>query len=396
MEDRHKDRLRSEILSSAKRVIIKVGSGVLTAQNDLNTEIIEDLAEDICELKRGGREFIIVSSGAIAAGLKKLGLKKRPQSISQLQALAAIGQGTLIMSYEEAFERFKQKVSQILITRDDFNSRLRYLNARNTIFTLLTWGVIPIINENDTVAVDEIRFGDNDTLSAMIANMVKAQLLINLTDIDGLFDRDPRRDPDARLIEYVDDINRNILQYASNIPGFLGSGGMHAKIKAIGRVMISGIHAIIANGKKRNILKRLFRGEPEGTLFLGSQQKGFSGRKHWIAFGRIPKGKIFVDSGAERAILKGFKSLLPSGVQGVKGKFYRGDTAFILNNVEKVIGVGIVNYDSKEIEKIKGLRSDEIDRVLGYKSEDEIIHRDNMVIFNEKDRGASGICQLIG
>ncbi|MBW2046025.1 MAG: glutamate 5-kinase [Deltaproteobacteria bacterium] len=215
---------RKQLLKGIKRAVIKVGSGVLAGRDGLNRKVINDLTEDICGLRKKGIEIVLVSSGAIASGLKKLGLSKRPESISHKQAVAAIGQSSLMLAYERAFARHNQKVAQILITRDDFNHRGRYLNARNTIFTLLSWKIVPIINENDTVVVDEIKFGDNDNLSAMVTNLMEAQVLINLTDLDGLYDKDPRIHKDARLIKVVEKVNREILRYASSIPGFLGTG----------------------------------------------------------------------------------------------------------------------------------------------------------------------------
>ncbi|NNG08504.1 MAG: glutamate 5-kinase, partial [Desulfobacteraceae bacterium] len=223
---------RLDLLRPVKRVVVKVGSGVLTTSHGLNKRVINDLTDDVCALKKKGVEVILVSSGAIASGLKKIGMAKRPESISHQQAVAAIGQSTLMMVYEKAFGRHGQRVAQVLITRDDLHHRRRYLNARNTLFTLLSWKIVPIINENDTVVVDEIKFGDNDNLSAMVTNLTESQLLINLTDIDGFFNKDPRIHKDARPISVVEKVNKEIMRYASSIPGFLGTGGMAAKIRA--------------------------------------------------------------------------------------------------------------------------------------------------------------------
>src|SRR4030043_79735 len=223
---------RKDLLNSVKRAVVKVGSTVLTGKNGLNRKVIKSLVDGICGLREKGIEIILVSSGAIASGIKKIGLQKRPESISEQQATAAVGQSSLMMAYEKAFSRHGQMVAQILITSDDLNNRRRYLNARNTIFTLLSWGVIPIINENDTVVTDEIKFGENDNLSAMVTNMTESQMLITLTDIDGLFDKDPRSHKDARLIRVVDKIDKEAIRYAGSIPGFLGTGGIARKIKA--------------------------------------------------------------------------------------------------------------------------------------------------------------------
>jgi len=371
---------------------VKVGSGVLTGKNGLNTRIINNLTADICELKQEGKEIILVSSGAIASGLKKIGAGERPKSISKQQAIAAIGQSRLMMAYERAFARHGQKVAQILITRDDLNHRERYLNARNTIFTLLSWNVVPIINENDTVVVDEIKFGDNDNLSAMVTSLTEALLLISLTDIDGLFDKDPRTHKDARIIKVVERVTREVLRYGNSIPGFLGRGGMASKIKAAQKVTLGGVPMIIANGSKKHILKRIFQGEEEGTLFL-PRDISICSRKQWIAFTRSLRGAIVIDEGAARAILKGGKSLLPSGIREVRGRFGVGDSVLLLDKGENKLAIGMVNYQSGDIKKIMGCRTSEIESRLGFKQEDEVIHRDNLVVIEDLE-GGEELCQL--
>jgi glutamate 5-kinase len=383
---------RSELLKPVKRVVVKAGSGILTTKAGLNRRVINGLTVDICALRNKGIEVILVSSGAIASGLKKVGLTRRPESISQQQAVAAIGQSSLMMAYEKAFGRHGQKVAQILITRDDLNHRGRYLNARNTVFTLLTWKIVPIINENDTVVVDEIKFGDNDNLSAMVTNMTESQLLVNLTDIDGLFHKDPRTNRDARLIRVVERVDREVMRYASSIPGFLGTGGMASKIRAAQKVALGGTPTIIANGLKPGILKKIFNGQEVGTLFM-PQEAALCGRKHWIVFTKSPKGEIIIDRGAERAILKGGKSLLPSGIEEVRGRFSLGDSVVLLNEHNQELAVGMVNYHSGDIKKIMGLKSTEIESRLGYKHDDEVIHRDNLVITSDLD-GGDDACQL--
>ena len=389
---RQKKISRPELLSPVKRVVVKVGSGVLTTSDGLNKRVINDLTHDVCGLKKNGIEVILVSSGAIASGLTKMGLARRPESISHQQAVAAIGQSTLMRVYEKAFGRHGQKVAQILITRDDLHHRRRYLNARNTLFTLLSWKIVPIINENDTVVVDEIKFGDNDNLSAMVTNLTDSQLLINLTDIDGLFDKDPRSHKDARPISVVEKVNKEVMMYASSIPGFLGTGGMAAKIRAAQKVALTGAPTIIANGLKRGILKSIFKGKDEGTLFL-PRDVALCSRKHWIAFTRSPKGEILVDRGAEAAVLKRGKSLLPSGIKEVRGKFSLGDSVVLLNEDEKELAVGMVNYDASDIEKIMGLKSKEIESRLGFKHDDEVIHRDNLVLRSDMEEEVD-VCQL--
>lgn len=391
-EGREKRISRLDLLRPVKRVVVKVGSGVLTTSDGLNKSVINHLTNDVCALNKKGIEIILVSSGAIASGLRKIGLLERPESISHQQAVAAIGQSTLMMVYEKAFGRHGQRVAQILITRDDLQHRRRYLNARNTLFTLLSWKIVPIINENDTVVVDEIKFGDNDNLSAMVTNLTDSQLLINLTDIDGLFDKDPRSHKDARPIGVVEKVNKELMRYASSIPGFLGTGGMAAKIRAAQKVALAGAPTIIANGLKRGILKSIFKGKEEGTLFM-PKDVALCSRKHWIAFTRSPKGEILVDRGAEAALLRRGKSLLPSGIKEVRGRFNLGDSVVLLNEDEKELAVGMVNYDSSDIEKIMGLKSKEIESQLGFKHDDEVIHRDNLVLTGDMEEGMD-VCQF--
>ncbi|MDY7036155.1 MAG: glutamate 5-kinase [Thermodesulfobacteriota bacterium] len=382
---------RQELLKPIKRVAVKVGSGVLTAKDGLNERVINNLTDDIIGLRKKGTEVIIISSGAIAAGLKKTGLTKRPESISHQQALAAVGQSSLMMAYEKAFGRHHQKVAQILITRDDLNNRRRYLNARNTIFTLLSWKIIPIINENDTVVVDEIKFGDNDNLSAMVTILTESHFLVNLTDIEGLFDKDPRNNKDARLIGSVEKVNKEIMKYANSIPGFLGTGGMASKMKAARKVALSGVPTVVANGLKKGVLKKIFAGEDVGTLFL-PQDVTICSRKHWIAFTRAHRGEIVIDRGAEEALIRHGKSLLPSGISEVLGRFGLGDSVVLRNIDNEELAVGMVNYNSVDIKKIKGLKSTEIESKLGFKHDDEVIHRDNLVITRNLEDGED-LCQ---
>jgi len=373
---------RKEMLKPVKRAVIKVGSGVLTTKTGLNKDIIDGLTTDICELRKKGIEIILISSGAIASGLKKIGFSKRPQSVSQQQAMAAIGQSSLIMAYETAFGRHGYMVAQILLTRDDLTHRRRYLNARNTLFTLLSWDILPIINENDTVVVDEIKFGDNDNLSAMVTNLTESHLLVNLTDIDGLFDKDPRTNKDASIIRVIEKVDRKVTKFAGAIPGFLGTGGMASKIKAAHKVSLGGVPAIIANGLKPNIIMRIFSGKEEGTLFL-PREVSLSCRKHWIAFTKSPKGEIVIDRGAENAILKNGKSLLPSGIKEVRGRFSLGNSVMLINEKGKEIAVGMVNYHSGDIRKIMGAKTSEIESRLGFKHDDEVIHRDNLILSSQ-------------
>ena len=382
---------RKNLIKPVRRIVIKAGSGILTGKNGLNRNTINNLTNDICELRTRGLEVILVSSGAIAAGIRKVGHSKRPEAISEKQAMAAIGQGILMNEYEKSFDRNGYTVAQILITRDDLNNRRRYLNARNTIFTLLSWGITPIINENDTVVIEEIKFGDNDNLSAMVANMTDSNLLINLTDIDGLYDDDPRKNKKSRLIPVIGKIDDSIYGFASSTPGALGTGGMASKITAAKKATLKGIPVIIANGRKKRIIGKIIDGEEIGTLFI-PQSQTMCGRKHWIAFSRAIRGKILIDEGAVKALTKNGKSLLPSGIIEVKGKFNRGDSVQLIDQQENEIAIGMVDYNSVDVDKIKGLNSSKIGTSLGYKHNDEVIHRDNLVITYNIENG-DGTCQ---
>ncbi|MCD6254722.1 MAG: glutamate 5-kinase [Deltaproteobacteria bacterium] len=369
---------RKAICDRAKRIVIKVGSSVITAEGGVNLNVIDGLSDEISFLKAGGREVVLISSGAIASGIKKMGIKRRLASLSEQQAAAAIGQGGLIQAYEEGFAKYGQHVAQILITRDDLANRYRYLNARNTLFTLLRWGVIPIINENDTVAVEEIQFGDNDKIAALITGIVEADLLILLTDIDGLYDKDPRIHPDAHHLPLVERIDQKIKKLANSIPGRFGRGGMASKIQIIKDVTRLGIPVFIANGREPLILHKIFSGENVGTLFL-PQSTHFPIRKHWISSLK-PKGELVIDAGAVKALVYNRKSLLPSGIKLVRGVFQVGDPVCCVDENRRLIGIGLVNYASSDIEKIKGLKTSEISRVLGFKNYDEVIHRDNLYV----------------
>lgn len=368
----------------AKRVVIKVGSNVLTEDNGLNLKAMRSISRQIGKLIESGLEVILVSSGAMASGIKKIGLPGRPEELPKRQAAAAVGQAGLMMEYEKAFARHHLKVAQILLTSEDLSNRKRYLNARNTLNTLLSWRVVPIINENDTVWVEEIKLGDNDNLAAMITLLMDADLLINLTDIDGLFTRDPRVYPDAEMIATVTRINKDTEKYAGDIPGALGTGGMISKIKAARKVNSAGVPMIIAKGDKPNILLKLFAGQQHGTFFLPRKQR-LTSRKCWIAYSLKPKGAIQIDDGAVKAILKNGKSLLPSGIIAVKKDFGVGEAVEFQNQRNETLGVGLVNYSSEDIEKIKGLKSNRIKQVLGHKSYDEVIHRDNLAITVEEE-----------
>jgi glutamate 5-kinase len=370
---------RKICFDGANRAVVKVGSNVLTQNHGLNLKTIRSISRQICRLIDGGLEIILVSSGAMAAGVKKVGLVKRPDEIPKRQAVAAVGQAGLIREYEKAFGRYKKKVAQILLTSDDFSSRKRYLNARNTLYTLLSWQVVPIINENDTVVVEEIEFGDNDNLAAMITLLMDADILINLTDIDGLSTKDPRVYSSAKLIPLVSTINKHIEKVAGDIPGALGTGGMLSKIKAAKKLNASGIPMVIANGNKQDILIKLFSGKRYGTFFVSKKEK-LTSRKRWIAFNLKPQGAVIIDEGAANAILKRGKSLLPSGILGVEGEFNVGAPVEFRDNNNHILGIGLANYSAADIFKIKGLNSKKITDRLGHKPYDEVIHRDNLAI----------------
>ncbi len=370
---------RKSIVQRAKRVAVKIGSNVLTAETGLNTIAIRRICDDIAELIREGRQVIIVSSGAIASGFRKLGLPERPRTIQEKQATAAVGQSSLIQAYEESLAPYGITVAQVLLTADDLADRRRYLNANNTINTLLVWKVVPVINENDTVSVEELKFGDNDNLAALIALMVEADLLVNLTDIDGLFDCDPRENPTAQLIRVVDEIDAELEACALKSPGTLGIGGMASKVDAARKATEAGIPMIIAHGLKRHILEHIFKGLDIGTFFLPHERR-LSAKKQWILNILKPQGDVVVDRGAAAALVGKGKSLLPSGITAVHGDFGTGEAVRVVDDDRGLVGVGLTNYTSREIEAIKGLRTSEVEERLGYKHSDEVIHRDNLVV----------------
>lgn len=373
---------RTRWLGQARRIVVKVGSNVLTRDDGLNIDAIRAISREVCGLIDRKIEVIVVSSGAMASGLKKIGLAKRPDETPKRQAISAVGQAGLIMEWENAFDRYGLKVAQILLTSDGFSSRNRYLNARNTLNTLLSWGVIPVINENDTVTVESIQFGDNDHLAALICLLMDVDALINLTDIDGLYSADPREFADARRIETVETITRDIERISTGNPGSLGTGGMLTKIKAARKLTRAGIPMIIANGKREGILHRVLSGENVGTFFV-PQKERLKSRKCWIGYSLKPEGVLTIDEGAGSALLKRGKSLLPSGIIGVEGHFSKGAAVTIRDRSGHDLGVGLVNYPSQDIAKIMGIKTDHVQSRLGDKPYDEVVHRDNLVITAE-------------
>ena len=372
--------IRRKILGKSRRIVVKVGSSILASvEKGLLYDVFSHLTKEISDLKRQGYEIVLVSSGAIAAGMEKLGYKTRPQAITQKQATAAVGQTRLMKIYEDYFSRYQQMVAQILLTHDDLSHRRRFLNARNTLLTLLELGIIPIINENDTVVVDEIKFGDNDNLSALITNLIGADLLIILTDIDGLCDSDPRVNPHARCIPLVEEIDADLEGIVGETKSEISVGGMISKIQAARKASRFGIPTVVARGNKEGVLHQILKGKEIGTLIL-PKRDALSSRKHWIAFNPKPKGDVIVDDGAKKAVIQKGKSLLPSGVMKIRGNFNRGDLVTCLGPRGKEFARGLVNYSATELEKIRGLRSNQIESTLGYKYSDEVIHRDDLVV----------------
>lgn len=362
-----------------RRLVVKVGSQVLTAPEGLNVAVIDALAGQIAEILDRGIQVLLVSSGAIASGVRKIGLPGRPEELPRRQAAAAVGQAGLIMAYEKAFERHRRLVAQILLTSEDLSSRKRYLNARNTLNTLLEWGILPIINENDTVSVEEIRLGDNDNLAAMITLLMDADVLILLSDIEGLYEEDPRQNPEARLIPEVTSGHRQLEKAAGSLPGELGTGGMRSKLAAARKVNTAGVPCILARGTEHNILTRLLAGEPRGTFFAPRAGR-LPRRKCWIAFSLKPRGTLTVDAGAEHALVRQGKSLLARGITAVQGEFAVGAPVAIVGPGGEEVGIGLVNYSAADIRRILGLHSRHIRQVLGEKPYDEVIHRDNLAV----------------
>jgi len=370
--------LREKLFKEVKRVVVKIGSSLLVEPRvGLKRGYIKDLAREVVVLRQKGFEILIVSSGAIAAGMELLGLRSRPSSISELQAVAAVGQGYLMRLYAEAFEPHGLRVGQVLLTHEDVKDRRRYLNARSTLLTMLSLGVLPIINENDSVAVEEIRFGDNDTLAALVAVLVEAGLLVILTDVEGFFLGGPEG---GKLLTLVERVDKEIRKEALGPKGPLGTGGMATKVRAAFMASKAGIHTLVTKGVDPVVLDRLLRGEVVGTLFLAGPSR-LTGKKRWIGFSLKPKGTLLVDQGAKEAILEKGKSLLPSGVMEVIGKFERGDAVLCVGPDGQEFAKGLVNYSSEELQMIKGRKTYEIEEILGYKYADEVIHRDNLVVF---------------
>jgi glutamate 5-kinase len=372
--------LRKSYLGKSRRVVVKVGSAVLTSEEGLNLAVMENLAREISFLIKSGKEVILVSSGAVAAGRRRLGLQgNRKLELKEKQGAAAVGQSRLMRFYEDIFDHLGYKVAQVLLTHDDLSNRNRYLNVRNTILTLLQWGIIPIINENDTVSVQELRFGDNDTLGALITNLIEADLFICLTDVAGLYTGNPHEDPEARPVYTVARVDKKVEAMAGFVVGALGTGGMQSKIQAARMVSMRGGSSFIGSGRQEGIVQQLFASEPVGTFFLPQVEK-MQSRKHWIAYVLRPQGYLVLDQGACKAVIQGGKSLLPSGILEVRGTFGVGAPVRCLDEKNNAIATGLSNYSANDLGKIKGLKTGEIEKALGYKDSDEVIHRDNLVV----------------
>jgi glutamate 5-kinase len=370
----------SSVLEQAKRLVVKVGSSLVTDEGrGLDLAALTRWAEQIAELKGMGREVVLVSSGAIAAGMQRLGWKKRPHALHELQAAAAVGQMGLIQAYESCFRRHHLTASQVLLTHEDLADRKRYLNARSTLRTLLALGAIPIINENDTVASDEIRFGDNDTLAALVTNLIEADVLVILTDQDGLHDADPRRSGAATLLREGRAGDPALEAMAGGSGSAIALGGMLTKVLAAKRAARSGAHTVIASGREDNVLTRLARGERIGTQLV-AERATLAARKQWLADHLQVRGSVMLDAGAVKALTIQGKSLLPIGVFEVSGEFERGEVVSCLDESRREIARGLINYNSSETRKILRAPSSEIEARLGYVDEPELIHRDNLVL----------------
>ncbi|MGA2525360.1 MAG: glutamate 5-kinase [Smithellaceae bacterium] len=377
--------IRQETLSSAKKILIKVGSAVLSGTDGLDLKIIHALVKEMSDLVRQGYSVVLVTSGAIVSGKHRLNVTGELKSIPEKQAAAAIGQGRLMRVYSKSFEKNGLYVAQLLLTLSDLTDRQRYLNIRNTLSTLTEWRVTPIINENDSVAVDEIKFGDNDNLAAMIANIVEADLFINLTSTAGLYDCNPAEFKKAKLIPLVSEFTDEIEAAATGETTAVGMGGMKSKVLAAKKVTAIGIPCVIAPGKRKKVLADILAGKEIGTLFLPMADH-LNSKKYWIAFTLHPRGKLVIDDGAKKALLEKGKSLLPSGIVDVEGDFDLGDPVSCVDREGAPLAKGLVNYNSAEIRKIKGLKTSQISQVLGHKDYDEVIHRDNLAITKQNSR----------
>lgn len=368
-----------EHIKSAKRIVVKVGTSTLLYDNGgLNLYRIEQLVRELADLYSQGREVILVSSGAIGAGVVRMGLDKRPAGVKEKQALAAVGQGMLMHIYDKLFAEYGQVAGQVLLTRDNYVQHKQYNNSRNTLLTMLKMGVIPVINENDAVAVDEVKIGDNDNLSAMVATLVDADLLIILSDIDGVYTSNPAKDPHATLIDEIGEITPQIEKIAGGAGSDLGTGGMSTKIEAAKIATASGVTMCIASGSEKDVIRRIVGGEKLGTVFP-PKEAHLKARKSWLAFGKRINGDIVVDEGCVKALKSG-SSLLAAGITHSEGEYKKDDTVRVLTQSYQEIARGVVNFDAGDVQRIKGLKTEEFKALVADEAPVEVIHRDNMVL----------------
>lgn len=363
-----------------RRIVVKIGSQILSSSTGIEEARLRGLVRELAAAHDHGKELVVVSSGAVAAGTSRLGRNRKPRTIPEKQALAAVGQIRLMALYERYFSKFKKSVAQVLLTHDDLADRQRYLNAKHTFQMLLESSIIPIVNENDTVAVEEMKFGDNDHLSALVATLLEADLLVILSDVEGVYDRDPHLSPEARLIPLIRKVNEIQSQIADGSRSPLGTGGMLSKVGAAEKAAAAGIPTVITTGLIRGSIARVLDpAEALGTLVL-PQVNRLRNRKHWIAYNLKPAGDLIVDAGAHQALVQNKKSLLPSGLKEVRGSFGVGECVRCLDVEGREFARGLVNYSAQELNQIKGLHTSRIEKVLGYKAYDEIIHRDDLVL----------------
>ncbi|AXL22160.1 glutamate 5-kinase [Megasphaera stantonii] len=369
-----------ELLQKKNRIVVKVGSSTLTHETGkLNYHRIERLAMEIADLANQGKEMVLVSSGAVSAGMGPLGLSARPKTIREKQAVAAVGQGVLMHTYEKMFREYGQNVGQVLLTRMDAQDRKKFMNSRNTLLTMLQMGVIPIINENDVVAIDEFKIGDNDTLSAMVSNFIEADLLIILSDVDGLYTANPQTHPEARIIPVVTEVDKHVYDIAGGAGSSIGTGGMYTKIQAASIATSSGVDMVIASGSEDGVLRRICQGEDVGTWFT-AKDSNLHTKKRWLLSGSKAQGSLIVDGGCRNALVEHGSSLLPVGIAAVEGEFHEGDIVNVMYE-GLVIAKGIVNYNSESVEAIKRHKTDDIEKILGHEGVyEEVIHRDNLVV----------------
>jgi glutamate 5-kinase len=362
-----------------KRIVIKAGTSTITDLTGIiKREYMRDIVEQIERQVAQGVQCVLVASGAIQAGTDRLKLKNKPRTIPEKQAAAAVGQGILLHTYSELFAEARITAAQVLLSRDDFVDRTRYLNARNTLNSLLNYNCVPVINENDTIAIDEIKSGDNDTLAALVASALNAELLILLSDVPGLYDRDPSL-PGCQVIPEVAVITPEIRAIAGNASGEGVTGGMKTKVEAAEIATSSGVEMVIADGRQVGVIDAVIKGELLGTRFLAGGGK-LSNRKRWVAFSTPIRGTITINDGAKRMVIENGKSLLPAGITDVSGTFHSGDLVAIVDEEDNNLARGFANYSAIEIRQIKGLKTSEIERILGYKDFDEVVHRDNLVL----------------